>query len=74
MQVKNTVPIRRNNQEITVKIKGELYREEVAGGRLVPEWLDVDTEKLQGTVKELPSREMIDVPVDEMLIVELYSK
>lgn len=29
----NTVPIRRNNQEITVKIKGELYREEVAGGR-----------------------------------------
>ena len=47
---------------------------EVAGGRLVPEWLDVDTEKIQGTVKELPSREMIDVPVDEMLIVELYSK
>ena len=48
--------------------------EEVAGGRLVPEWLDVDAEKMQGTVKELPSREMIDVPVDEMLIVELYSK
>ncbi|MDD6305216.1 MAG: 30S ribosomal protein S4 [Lachnospiraceae bacterium] len=47
---------------------------EVAGGRLVPEWLDVDVEKMQGTVKELPSREMIDVPVDEMLIVELYSK
>ena len=47
---------------------------EVTGGRLVPEWLDVDTEKLQGTVKELPSREQIDVPVNEMLIVELYSK
>ena len=47
---------------------------EVAGGRLVPEWLDVDAEKMQGTVKELPSREMIEVPVDEMLIVELYSK
>ena len=47
---------------------------EVAGGRLVPEWLDVDAEKMQGTVKELPSREMIDVPVDEMLIVEMYSK
>ena len=47
---------------------------EVAGGRLVPEWLDVDAEKLQGTVKELPSREQIDVPVNEMLIVELYSK
>ena len=47
---------------------------EVAGGRVVPEWLDVDAEKLQGTVKELPSREQIDVPVNEMLIVELYSK
>ena len=47
---------------------------EVAGGRLVPDWLEVDAEKLQGTVKELPSREQIDVPVDEMLIVELYSK
>jgi small subunit ribosomal protein S4 len=47
---------------------------EVAGGRLVPEWLDVDAEKLQGTVKELPTREQIDVPVDEMLIVELYSR
>ena len=47
---------------------------EVTAGRLVPDWLDVDAEKLQGTVKELPSREQIDVPVDEMLIVELYSK
>ena len=47
---------------------------EVAGGRIVPEWLDVDAEKLQGTVKELPTREQIDVPVNEMLIVEIYSK
>ena len=47
---------------------------EVTGGRLVPDWLEVDAEKLQGTVKELPSREQIDVPVDEMRIVELYSK
>ena len=47
---------------------------EVTGGRLVPEWLDVDAENLKGTVKELPAREAIDVPVDEMLIVELYSK
>ena len=52
------------------------YKEivEVTGGRLVPEWLDVDAEALKGTVKELPNREVIDVPVDEMLIVELYSK
>ena len=47
---------------------------EVTAGRLVPEWLDVDQENLTGEVKELPTREMIDVPVDEMLIVELYSK
>ena len=47
---------------------------EVTGGRLVPEWLDQDLEGLKGTVKALPTREVIDVPVDEMLIVELYSK
>ena len=47
---------------------------EVTGGRLVPEWLDVDQEAAKATVKYLPTREMIDVPVDEMLIVELYSK
>lgn len=47
---------------------------EVTEGRLVPEWLDQDIEELKGTVKSLPTREMIDVPVDEMLIVELYSK
>jgi small subunit ribosomal protein S4 len=47
---------------------------EVTGGRLVPEWIEVDQEALKGTVKYLPTREMIDVPVNEMLIVELYSK
>ncbi|MDE6748818.1 MAG: 30S ribosomal protein S4 [Lachnospiraceae bacterium] len=47
---------------------------EITGGRLVPEWLDVDQEAFKGTVKYLPTREMIDVPVNEMLIVELYSK
>ncbi|MDO4326638.1 MAG: 30S ribosomal protein S4 [bacterium] len=47
---------------------------ETTGGRLVPAWLDVDQENLRGTVKQLPTREEIDVPVNEMLIVELYSK
>ncbi len=47
---------------------------EVTGGRLVPEWMDVDIENFKGTIKNLPTREMIDVPVNEMLIVELYSK
>ena len=47
---------------------------ESAGARLVPEWLESDKENLKGRVIELPKREAIDVPVDEMLIVELYSK
>ena len=63
--------------EIKEKAKGsQRYKDilEVTGARLVPEWLESDQENLKGTVKELPAREAIDVPVDEMLIVELYSK
>ena len=47
---------------------------EVTAGRLVPAWIDVDQENLKGVVKEMPTRDEIDVPVNEMLIVELYSK
>ena len=52
------------------------YKEilEATSGRLVPEWLEADRDALKGTVVQLPTREAIDVPVDEMLIVELYSK
>ena len=52
------------------------YKEilEATGGRLVPSWLECDQENLKGSVKEAPTRELIDVPVNEMLIVELYSK
>lgn len=63
--------------EIKEKCRGsQRYKDilEVTGGRLVPEWLEADPENLKGTVKELPGRDMIDVPVNEMLIVELYSK
>ena len=63
--------------EIKEKVKSmQRYKDilEVTGGRLVPEWLESDQENLKGVVKELPSREVIDVPVNEMLIVELYSK
>jgi len=76
-----TIPSYRVKAGDTVTIKenkksGPKYKEilETTGGRLVPEWLDADQENLSGNVKELPTREMIDVPVDEMLIVELYSK
>ena len=63
--------------EIREKSKGSERHKgilEITGGRLVPEWIDVDQENLKGVVKELPTREQIDVPVNEMLIVELYSK
>jgi len=63
--------------EIKEKVKGfQRYKDilETTGARLVPEWLESDQENLKGTVKELPAREAIDVPVNEMLIVELYSK
>ncbi len=47
---------------------------ESTDGRLVPEWLEADHAAFNGKIKEIPTRAMIDVPVDEMLIVELYSK
>ena len=47
---------------------------EVTEGRLVPEWLEADHDNFKGSVKQVPTRDIIDVPVDEMLIVELYSK
>ena len=63
--------------ELTEKAKElQRYKDiiEVTGGRIVPEWMDVDQEAFKGNIKALPTREMIDVPVDEMAIVELYSK
>ena len=63
--------------EIKEKCKGsQRYKDilEVTAGRLVPGWIEADQENLKATVKELPTLDEIDVPVDEMLIVELYSK
>ena len=63
--------------EIKEKHKGDTRYKmilDVTAGRLIPAWLEVDQENLKGTVKALPTREELDVPVDEMLIVELYSK
>lgn len=63
--------------EIKEKHKGDNRYKlilDVTGGRLVPAWLEADQENLKGVVKTLPTREEIDVPVNEMLIVELYSK
>ena len=63
--------------EIKEKAKSTKRYEEVlemTNGRIVPAGLDCDREALKGTVKSLPTREEIDVPVDELQIVELYSK
>ena len=63
--------------EIREKSKGsERYKQilDATSGRVVPEWLEADAEALKGSVKAVPTRDIIDVPVNEMLIVELYSK
>ena len=63
--------------EIKEKVKGYQRDKDIletTEGRLIPDWLEADHETLTGTVKEIPTREQIDVPVNEVLIVELYSK
>ena len=63
--------------EIKEKVKGaQRYKDvlEVTGGRSTPAWLEADKETLSGKILEVPTRDQIDVPVNEMLIVELYSK
>ncbi len=47
---------------------------EQSGRRTTPEWLEVEKEKLSGTVKTLPQREAITLPIQEQLIVEFYSR
>ncbi|MCI6675705.1 MAG: 30S ribosomal protein S4 [Clostridiales bacterium] len=66
----DTIEIKENKKD------SQRYKDilEVTSARLVPDWLEVNQETLSGAIKELPSREAIDVPVNEMLIVELYSK
>ncbi len=63
--------------EIREKSKGSERHKQIldaTSGRVVPEWLEADAEALKGSVKAVPTRDIIDVPVNEMLIVELYSK
>ena len=54
-----------------VPILGSL---ELIGSKIIPSWVSTDTTKLQISILDLPSRKQIDVPVQEQLIVELYSK
>ena len=70
LSVGDVIEVRENKRD-SVRFKDIL---ETTAGRLVPAWLEVDAENFKGTVKALPTREEIDVPVDEVQIVELYSK
>ena len=70
VRVGDVIQVRESKKD-SVQFKDIL---EVTGGRTVPAWLEVDQENLKGSVLALPTREEIDVPVDEVQIVELYSK
>ncbi|MGN0240685.1 MAG: 30S ribosomal protein S4 [Candidatus Weimeria sp.] len=64
---------------ITVTEKGKSSQRfkditEATSGRIIADWIDYNADTMTGTIKELPNRDQIDVPVNEMLIVELYSK
>lgn len=64
---------------ITVTEKGKSSQRfkditESTSGRIIADWIDYNADTMTGTIKELPNRDQIDVPVNEMLIVELYSK
>jgi small subunit ribosomal protein S4 len=64
------VTLREGSRQIA-RIAGAL---EALEGRSVPAWLEVDKDKFEGVVKALPSREDITLPIQEQLIVELYSR
>lgn len=66
----DTITVRERSRNLPV-IKESV---EAAKSRGVPEWLELDAEALSGTVKALPTRDQIDVPVEEQLIVEYYSR
>ena len=64
------VAVRERSQKI-VRIAAAL---ETVEGRSVPQWLDIDKDGFTGTVKQMPVREDITIPIDEQLIVEHYSR
>jgi small subunit ribosomal protein S4 len=57
----------RKNEQVKICV-------DTAKGRGVPAWLELDADQFQGTVRQLPARDEILMPIQEQLIVELYSK
>jgi len=66
----DVIEVRRKSKDMN-KFK-EL--QELLATRIVPEWLEMDAENMEGRVLEVPTREQIDADVDEPMIVELYSR
>lgn len=66
----DVLSVREKSRKV-VRIASALDSSERRG---IPEWLEVDREKMSGVVKALPAREQITMPINEQLIVELYSK
>ncbi len=69
----------RAGQVVTVREKSKKMERitaalEALEGRAVPQWLEIDKETFAGTVKQMPVREDVTLPIDEQLIVELYSR
>ena len=58
----------------SIKNPAIIYATEEVKGRGIPEWLELDVEKLTGRLTAVPTRDQINLPVQEQLIVELYSK
>jgi len=70
VRVGDVIAIRESSRNLDViKVNAE-----AASGRALPEWLEFDAEKLEGSIKAVPAREQIDIPVEEHLIVEYYSR
>ena len=68
--IDDNIEIREKSKEMK-RIKESI---ESVARRGVPEWLEINSEKLIGKVKRLPSRDDFTLPVDEQLIIEFYSK
>jgi small subunit ribosomal protein S4 len=65
-----TIAVREKSQKV-IRIAAAL---EALEGRAVPQWIEVDKDTFSGTMTQLPSREDITLPIEEQLIVELYSR
>jgi len=70
VKVGDVIAVRESSRSLDV-IKENV---EASSGRALPEWLEFDADKLEGQVKAVPKRDQIDIPVQEYLIVEYYSR